>query len=137
MPIDCTSCRASLWTCPQCGSATCPDHLATYSNDCLDCALAYHASADKLHINLWFALGAALPWLVYASVYTQLPGWSARSGGFRALTTGIPALDVLIMFAVTSVFAGKALMGVRRWLHRRSFERHGVIAATVEMEARD
>jgi hypothetical protein len=99
----------------------CGDHTAIDRNECVDCALAYYDSADKLHMSRWFLAGAAVPWALYALVYSHLPDWSARSGGPRAITTGVPALDVVIMFAITSVFAGKAMMGLRKWAHRRSF----------------
>ncbi len=117
----CTKCRASTWECPRCGNAMCPDHMATYREECIDCALAYYDGLDKLHLNAWFALGALVVWIAYAALYPALPSWSARSGGYRAITTGVPALDVAIMFAVISVFAGKAMMGVRKAIHRRSF----------------
>ena len=117
----CNNCQISTWKCPRCGAAMCADHMATYREECVDCALQYYDSLDKLQLNAWFVFGALLPWTVYASIHSHLPSWSARSGGFRALTTGFPALDVLIMFTVMSVFAGKAMMGLRKWFHHRSF----------------
>ena len=95
--------------------------MATYRNECMDCTLAYYASLETVHMNRWFVLGALLPWALYAFVYPQLPSWSARSGGFRAITTGVPALDVVLMFAVVSFFAGKAMITFRRWRHDRMF----------------
>jgi hypothetical protein len=117
----CTACPSSSTTCPRCGVAICADHMAIERDTCVDCALAYYDSVDRLRMHAWFFVGFALPWMLYASVYDQLPSWSARSGGYRAITTGVPALDVLIMFAITAVFAGKAMMGLRKWHHRRSF----------------
>jgi hypothetical protein len=99
----------------------CSDHAAAYEQGCVDCALAYYDSRDELHTKAWFALGFGALWLVYAAVYSHLPSWSARSGGFRAITTGMPALDVLIMFTIVAVFAGKAAVALRRRWHRRTF----------------
>ena len=117
----CTNCRISEWRCPRCDTPICPDHLAIEREECVDCALAYYDSLDTLHLNMWFAAGALVPWASYAALYSRLPDWSARSGGFRALTTGFPALDILIMVAFTSFWCGKAMMGLRKWNHRRSF----------------
>ena len=118
---ECTNCRTSTWHCPRCDAPMCADHMATYRQECVDCALAYYDSLDKLHLNVWFALGALVPWAAYIGIFSHLPSWSTRSGGFRAITTGFPALDILIMFTVMSVFAGKAMMGLRKWWHHRSF----------------
>lgn len=117
----CTNCRISTWHCPRCDAAICADHMAMDRQECVDCALAYYDSLDNLHLNAWFGLGALVPWAAYAALYDHLPSWSARSGGYRAITTGVPALDVVIMFAVMSVFAGKAMIGLRKWQHGRSF----------------
>jgi hypothetical protein len=117
----CNACTTSTTTCPRCASAMCADHMAAYENTCLDCAVAYYDSLERVRMNVWFAVGALVPWTLYAAVYAHLPSWSERSGGFRAITTGFPALDVVIMFAIVSVFSGKAMMGLRRALHRKSF----------------
>jgi len=117
----CTSCRTSTVTCPRCAKSICADHMAAYRDECLDCAIAYYDSLEDLHLNVWFMLGALQPWAFYAAIYSHLPIWSERSGGFRAITTGLPALDVVIMFAVMSWFAGKAMVALRKWLHQRSF----------------
>ena len=95
--------------------------MAAYRDECLDCSLAYYDSLEKVHLNVWFVIGALLPWTLYASVYSHLPSWSERSGGFRAITTSFPALDILIMVAVVSWFSGKAMIGLRKWFHHRSF----------------
>ena len=118
---ECTNCRISEWHCPRCDAPMCADHMAVYREECVDCALAYYDSLDKLHLNAWFAAGVALVWSAYIALYPWLPSWDLRAGGFRAITTGVPALDTLIMFAVVSVFAGKAMMGLRKWFHRKSF----------------
>jgi len=119
--VGCTSCGMTTSTCRRCNEPTCADHMATYRDECLDCSLAYYESLEKVRLKAWFVVGALLPWALYASVYSNLPSWSARSGGFRAITTGVPALDVMIMFAVVSWFAGKAMIGLRKWFHHRSF----------------
>jgi hypothetical protein len=119
--MECTSCRTSTFTCPRCGAETCADHMALEQDTCIDCALAFYDSQEKLHMKAWFFSGVVLIWGIYIAMLPALPDWSARSGGFRAITTGVPALDVLIMFGFTSVFAGKAMMGLRKWLHRRTF----------------
>ncbi|HEY5947870.1 MAG TPA: hypothetical protein VIV40_20360 [Kofleriaceae bacterium] len=119
--MACNLCRTSPTRCPRCHTPVCNDHIALYEQSCVDCAIAYYDSRDRLHVGAWFALGFGALWLLYAAVYDQLPSWSARSGGFRAITTGVPALDVVIMFTVAAVFAGKAMVGLRRWWHRRTF----------------
>ena len=119
--MGCTNCRTSMETCPRCGAETCADHMALERNSCLDCALAFYDSRDKLHMKAWFLAGFILPWALYVSMLPHLPSWSERSGGFRAMTTGVPALDVLIIVGFVSVFAGKAMMGLRKWLHDRTF----------------
>ncbi len=133
--MDCDACRTSTWSCPRCGVAVCADHMATYRNECMDCTLAYYASLDTVHLNRWFVLGALLPWALYACVYSHLPAWSARSGGFRAITTGVPALDVVLVFAVGSVFAGKGMITFRRWWHGRAFATPGLAPARAFVRA--
>lgn len=88
---------------------------------CTACELAYQDSKHALPMNRWFALGFALPWIFILGIHEHLPSWSARSGGYRAITTGVPMVDVLIMTAVTAVFAGKIAMGIRGALHRERF----------------
>jgi hypothetical protein len=92
------------------------------------CELEYYESRDRLPLGMWFGLGFAVPWALYTALVSavELP---ARSGGVRAFTTGLPALDLAIMTAVVAVFAGKLAVGVRRWLHRREFDRTPVIGA--------
>ena len=118
---ECTACSGSPWSCPRCGVGVCSDHMAAYRQECISCALAYYDSLDKVRMNVWFVIGALFPWYLYALIYPSLPSWDARSGGFRAITTGVPALDVLIMFAIVSVFAGKAMITLRKWRHDRTF----------------
>jgi hypothetical protein len=117
----CTHCRVSTTICPRCGVSICGDHMAIDRDTCVDCAVAYYDDLDRVHMGAWFVAGFLLPWAAYVALYDYLPSWSARAGGFRAITTGVPALDVVIMFTITAVFAGKAMMGLRKWHHRRSF----------------
>lgn len=119
--VACSGCRSSVVSCPRCDERMCPDHMAIEGETCSECALAYYEGVDRLHLNVWFLAGFAVPWALYVALFDRLPEWSARSGGFRSITTGVPALDVLIMFVVMAVFAGKAAMGLRRWVHRRMF----------------
>lgn len=88
---------------------------------CNGCELAYCESKSALRLNAWFAVGLAMPWLFLLGIRDHLPSWSARSGGFRAITTGVPMVDVLIMTTITAVFAGKIAMGIRLALHRERF----------------
>ncbi len=97
------------------------DHGTLPGDACAECELAYHESRDKLKMGLWFVIGFAVPWILFAGVYEHLPSWDARSGGVRAITTGIPMLDVIIMFTVMAVFAGKGAMGLRSAFHRGQF----------------
>ena len=117
----CTVCPAGQDICPRCSRRLCMDHAMLPGEACNECELAYHESRGALKLNRWFLLGAALPWVVFAGILEHLPSWSARSGGVRAITTGIPMLDAIIMFAITSVFAGKAAMGLRSAFHRNAF----------------
>ena len=117
----CTPCLVGHETCRRCASRLCSEHTPFGGHACADCELAYYESRDTLHIHVWFVIGFALPWLLMALTSDHLPSWSARSGGMRAITTGYPMLDVLIMTTVVAVFAGKGAMGLRQWFHRRSF----------------
>ena len=119
--MECTHCRTSTWTCPRCDAPMCPDHMAIERETCIDCALAYYDSLEKVRMNAWFIAGFLLPWGAYIGMLPDLPSWSERSGGYRAMTTGVPALDVLIIVGFVSVFAGKAMIGLRKWMHRRTF----------------
>ena len=75
-------------------------------------------------MRTWFFVGFALPWLLLVAFHDSLPSWSARSGGHRAITTGVPMFDVLIMVTITAVFAGRAAMAIRGSMHRGAFIRH-------------
>jgi hypothetical protein len=92
-------------------------------NACAECELAYHDERTKQQRAWWFVAGLALPWVFFAGIFEHLPSWSARSGGPRAITTGVPMLDVIIMFSIASVFAGKAALGLRDYVHRGQFMR--------------
>jgi hypothetical protein len=121
MKTPCTNCSISAWHCPRCDAAVCADHMAMYRQECVDCALAYYDSLDRVNLRAWFVVGFALMWVPYFALSSHLPSWSARSGGYRAITTGVPALDIVIMVTITAVFAGKAMMTLRKWMHHRSF----------------
>lgn len=86
--MACTSCRSSVVSCPRCGDRTCVDHSAIYGETCSECALAYYERLDRVHLNPWFVAGFVMPWALYVALLDRLPDWSARSGGFRSITTG-------------------------------------------------
>lgn len=119
--FGCTRCPTGHGTCPRCSTRICMEHVPFGGDACAECELAYHESRGDLKMSLWFLVGFALPWIFFAGIYEHLPSWSARSGGARAITTGVPMLDVIIMFTVVAVFAGKAAMGLRVAHHRRAF----------------
>lgn len=121
--FGCTLCRAGYNACPRCAARLCMEHEPLPGDACGECELAYHAQRSELKLGAWFLLGLALPWVLFAGIYDHLPSWSARSGGARAITTGVPMLDVIIMFSVTAVFLGKAAVGLRSMLHREQFLR--------------
>jgi len=121
--FGCPNCPVAPVGCPRCSARLCMEHSPLPGEACVPCELAYHESRDKLRLNLWFALGFLVPWGWLFAMRDSLPSWSARSGGVRAITTGIPMLDVLIMFSIIAVFAGKAASGLRSWMHRREFLR--------------
>ncbi|MFN0245828.1 MAG: hypothetical protein ACKV2T_02900 [Kofleriaceae bacterium] len=97
------------------------DHGTLPGDACGECELAYHEQRDQLRLGWWFVAGLAVPWILFLGIFDHLPSWSARSGGVRAMTTGIPMLDVVIMFSILSGFAGKAAMGLRSACHRNAF----------------
>ena len=107
--------------CQRCRSTVALD-LLSRDHRCPPCDLAYYQSRDRLNTGAWFAAGFVVPWLVFAwiAVTADLP---SRAGGVRAITTGFPILDVGIMTAVLAVFGGKLVLAVRRWFHRREFDR--------------
>jgi hypothetical protein len=119
--FGCTVCPRGQNACPRCSTPLCDEHVPFRREACAECELAYHEERDGLGLNRWFLGGFALPWAGLAAISDTLPEWSMRAGGFRAITTGVPMLDILIMTAVVGVFAGKAAIGIRSWLHRRSF----------------
>lgn len=119
--FGCTHCPVGQERCPRCASPLCGEHVPFRGEACAECELAYHEDKDRLHMNRWFLLGFALPWVAFAAAYDLLPSWSERSGGFRAITTGVPMLDVILVCTATAVFAGKGMVGLRAKLHRRSF----------------
>jgi cation transport ATPase len=117
----CPACPLGMTACRRCGARACMEHQPTSGAICNACELAYHESKRTLRLNAWFALGFAMPWVFVLGIHEHLPSWSARSGGFRAITTGVPMIDVLIMATVTAVFAGKIAMVIRTALHRERF----------------
>lgn len=119
--IVCRSCPSGHEVCRRCARRLCSEHTPFGGDACADCELAYFESRDGLRSNVWFVVGLALPWMVIAALHEHLPSGSARAGGHRAITTGVPLLDILIMTAVISVFAGKAARRLRIWFHRRTF----------------
>ena len=119
--FGCTRCPAGQDACRRCATRLCGEHVPFANERCAECELAFHESRDSLRLWAWFVVGFYVPWALFVAIYEHLPSWSARSGGVRAITTGVPMLDVVIMFTVMAVFAGKGAMGVREWLHRRKF----------------
>jgi hypothetical protein len=99
------------------------EHLPLGGDVCTDCEIVYQSRRGELQVYPWFLLGFVVPWGYVLAMWNHLPGWSARSGGVRAITTGVPMLDVMIMCTVAAVFAGKAAASLRRKLHRRAFVR--------------
>ena len=95
------------------------EHLPLGGDACEQCEMQYALRRSEIARNGWFVLGFVLPWLFVMAIHDYLPSWSARSGGVRAITTGVPMLDVLIMTGVTAVFMGKAMIGLRLWWDRR------------------
>lgn len=119
--FGCTHCPAGRDVCPRCARRLCGEHVPFGNEVCAECELAYQESRGTLKRWAWFLAGFALPWIFLAGIAKHLPSWSARSGGPRAITTGVPMLDVLIIFTVIAVFAGKAAIGIREAFHRRTF----------------
>jgi len=116
----CPRCPTSSAGCHRCKRPHCAEHLK--AETCVACELEYYESRDQLPTGMWYGLGFFVPWAAFTALITtvDLP---SRSGGVRAFTTGLPALDVAIMTAVVAVFAGKLAVKIRRWLHRREFDR--------------
>ena len=119
--FGCTRCPAGQDRCPRCAARLCIEHVPFGNERCTACEIAFQDSRHSLRLWAWFVVGFYVPWALFVAIYEHLPSWSARSGGVRAITTGVPMLDVVIMFSVMAVFAGKGAMGLRESLHRRSF----------------
>jgi hypothetical protein len=106
--------------CRRCG---CVMAMADLSRDgrCPPCEVAYFESRDRLNTGLWYALGFALPMLlfVWVAATVTLP---TNVGKIRSFTTGVPMLDFAIMCTFVAVFSGKTVVAIRRWFHRRDFE---------------
>lgn len=107
--------------CRRCKCELAADRLSL-DGTCPPCEVAYYESRDRLNTPAWFVLGFVLPWFAFAGIVAtqDLPH---HSGGVRAITTGIPMLDLTIMAVIVGVFSGKAMLAARRWFHRREFER--------------
>jgi hypothetical protein len=119
----CKQCPAGQDICPRCSARLCMDHGTLPGDACVECELAYHEERGQLMLGWWFVAGLAVPWVLFLGILEHLPSWSARSGGVRAITTGVPMLDVIIMFSILSIFAGKAAIGLRSAFHRGQFMR--------------
>lgn len=117
----CTPCLTGPESCRRCTRPLCLEHVPFGGDACQPCEWEYQGRRSVRRERAWFAAGFALPWLVLAQTTDALPSWSARSGGLRAITTGVPMLDVLIAVTATAVFAGKGLIALRGWLLRRTF----------------
>lgn len=114
----CRDCSTATERCRRCGHGTCLPHLSTEMT-CNDCDLLYYESRDRLPLRGWFALGFALPWLVFVAIMVSVD-LPARSGGVRTITTGFPALDLALMTLVVAWFSGKAAVVLRCWRHRQA-----------------
>jgi hypothetical protein len=119
--FGCTRCDAGPDRCTRCSARLCLEHIPLGGDACAKCELAYQQSRDRLNRVGFFLLGLALPWVIFAGIWDYLPSWHARSGGIRAITTGIPMLDVIIMFSVTSIIFANGAVGLREAAHRRAF----------------
>jgi hypothetical protein len=119
--FGCTVCPRGTNTCPRCNTSLCNEHVPFAREACAECELQYHDEREEIRFGSWFAAGFALPWAGLLAISDALPSWSARSGGYRAITTGVPMIDILLMTLVIAVFAGKAAMGIRSAVHRRQF----------------
>ena len=115
----CAACQAGAARCVRCTRALCFDHVSL-DGHCNDCELAYHADRARLRLGGWFALGAAPPIALLAATWSELASMR-MAGGFRAITTGVPLLDGIVVAGVTAVILGRGMVGVRTWLHRRRF----------------
>lgn len=117
----CTRCSASSETCTHCKRPLCWDHRSL-RGACNECDLAYFASRDRVHFKAWFGIGFLVPWIAFAAVMAnaELPRFA---GGVRAFSTGSPRVDLAIMTLIVAVFCGKALVAMRRGLHRHRFTR--------------
>jgi hypothetical protein len=99
----------------------CAEHTPFGGDACAACELAYFESRDVLRLEVWFLIGFVLPWMLLVALHGHLPSGSARAGGHRAITTGVPLLDVALMAMVAAVLLGTTARGLRIWLHRRAF----------------
>src|SRR5688572_28572514 len=95
--FGCTVCPRGQNACPRCSTSLCNEHVPFTGEACAECELEYHEEREGLGLTRWFVGGFALPWAGLAAISDALPDWSARSGGHRAITTGVPMLDILIM----------------------------------------
>ncbi len=118
----CPRCVASPEGCRRCGERLCMEHLPL-SMTCVACDLAYYDSRDRIHPGAWWLAGFSAVWFAFAFAMHCGDFPTRVAGGFRSFTTGVPAIDFTIMSAFLSVFAGRAVLGIRRAIHRRAFDR--------------
>lgn len=98
-----------------------PSQNLSVEYTCSTCDVDYFESRDRLNTGVWFGLGFALPWMVAAPVMASVDLPEA-AGRMRAMSTGVPLLDLAVMTTVVAVLCGKGLLGLRRWFHRREFD---------------
>ncbi len=116
--MACMACDEAEETCVHCSRRCCPRHAKQGKNGrCTQC----EADREELGERRWFALGFALPLMIfvgYAATLANAP-YYGRPG--RAITTGIPLVDGALLALLFGYFAGMSAVAIRRrWLRPRA-----------------
>lgn len=117
--IECRTAENLTDRCRRCAEPVCMEHVPLGGRRCAACELVYLERRGRIRTRVWAALGFALPWPLYLALLPSIP--EAGSGGMRAITTGIPKLDFLIMTLVASYALGRGVAALRLAAARRRF----------------
>jgi hypothetical protein len=96
-------------------------HASFDDGFCPPCAAAFVLGSERLRPRLWFVLGFALPFSLLVAAAPAMARQPYYGGGYRAITTGIPLLDVSIVTAIVAVLVGKLAVHLRVGRYRRRF----------------
>jgi hypothetical protein len=110
--------------CARCGLELCLEHQPMPGKRCERCELAYEERRGELHLRALFGLAVAAALLANAYVVVEVAHEHHQVvGGFRSFSTGVPALDTLLIGVFLSYWVGRFAVTGRTAILRRGFLR--------------